>query len=406
MASGAEYAPCTHLRGNAVLKTDVGMLQLPAAFVLGFACVYLKTFVSMTPLLSLPDAVDKGLLFVGAAFLLLQIVSEAKSYGTRFVPFLLLLLSTVYTYLASGETAPLSVSLIIIAAATVRNPKSLVQLWLSLTAFLSFFLVLVYVFTAFFASENLTYVLRAKDGAVSAVRLTFFFSHPNMAAAIVMMMCGAYMYLRYEQLGFRTYAFVLIIAFLVLLFTDSKTSTALIALLVACFVAQKRWGIFTCRGMKKFIALLPLLLFGLVFLVAGPLYNDSLGQLLTGRVSLWHYCLINQGMTLFGQQFTVTQSIGSDGWVYYYTTLDSAYASGLFVFGICFSAFFCWCIAALVKKDESDLPAKLPLVLTMLAFGITEMHVFSPVICAPLLLLSGGLLPAQRAVSASLGKAN
>lgn len=404
MASGAESAPCTHLRENAVLNTDVGMLQLPAAFVLGFACVYLKTFISMTPLLSLPDVVDKGLLFVGAAFLLLQIVSEAKSYGTRFVPFLLLLLSTVYTYLASGETAPLSVSLIIIAAATVRNSKLLVQLWLSMTAFFSLFLVAVYSFTALFAPENLTYVLRVEDSGVSAVRFTFFFSHPNMAAAIVMMMCGAYMYLRYEQLGFRTYAFVLVIAFLVSFFTDSKTSTALIVLLVACFAAQRRWGIFARREMKKFVALLPFLLFGLVFLVAGPLYNDSLGQMLTGRVSLWHYCLINQGMTLFGQQFTATQSIGSDGWVYYYTTLDSAYASGLFVFGLCFSAFFCWCITALIKKDEPDLPVKLPLILTMLAFGITEMHIFSPVICAPLLLLSGGLLPAQRGGSASLGK--
>ena len=405
MASKEASIPYAFLREDTAFKTNAGILQLPAAFVLGFVCVYLKTLVSMTPLLSLPDVLDKGLLFVGAAFLSLQIVSEAERYVTRLVPFLLFLLSTVYTYLASGETAPLAVSLIIIAAATVENPRLLVRLWLCITAFFSLFLIAVYALTAFLAPENFTYVLRFEGGVVSAVRLTFFFSHPNMVAAVVMMMCGAYMYLNYERLGFGSYAVVLAIALLVLFLTDSKTSTALIVLLVVCFAGQKRWGIFARRGMKGFIALLPLLLFGSVFLVAGPFYNDSLGNLLTGRVSLWHYCLLNQGVTLLGQQFMATQSIGFNGWVYYYTTLDCAYASGLFVLGLCFSTFFCWCIVALIKRDGPDLPVKLPLVLVMLVFGVTEVHIFSPVICAPLLLLGGGLLPVQRAKSASLNKA-
>lgn len=378
---------------RAASKDGVGMLQLSAAFVLGFVCVYVKTFASMTSLISLPDAVDKGLLFAGAAFLSLHIVSKSKSYGRRLVPLLLVLLSTAYTYLASGETAPLSVSLIVIAAATAGDSKSLVRLWLATTAFLSLFVMGVYGLAAVLDPGSLSYVFRWENGVESSVRFTFFFAHPNMVAAIVMMMCGAYMYLNYDKLGFRTYIIVLAIAVLVLLLTDSKTSTALIAFLVICFAAQKQWRIFAHGRLRRLVSVLPILLFVLVYLIAGPLYNDSLGQSLTGRVSLWHYCLVNQGLTLFGQHFVASQSIGANGWAYYYTTLDCAYASGLFVLGLCFSGFFCWCVCSRVKNNDSQLASELPLILAMLIFGITEVHIFSPVICVSLLLLAGGILP-------------
>lgn len=392
ISSRSANSPYLFSQGKIATGTDKTLLQLPAAFVLGFMCVYLKSFASMTPLVNLPDTMGGGLLLVGAAFLSLHILSNAKSYGVRLIPFLLILLSTVYTYLASGETAPFFVSLIIIAGATAGDSKSLIRLWFSVTVFFSLFLIAVYALTALFDSDNLSYIFRNGSDPES-VRFTFFFSHPNMAAATVMMICGAYMYLNYDRLDFRVYLVMLGVAFLVLLLTDSKTSTALTVLLVVCFAAQKRWNVFVKRGVRRTIATLPLVLFGLVFLAAGPLYSSSLGALLTGRVSLWHYCLANQGVTLFGQRFVATQVVDSNGWTYWYTTLDCAYASGLFVLGLCFSAFFCWCVYSRVRNGGPHLSIELPLILAMLMFGVTEVHVFSPVICAPLLLLSGGILP-------------
>lgn len=378
---------------EAASEDKTGLLQLSAAFVLGFMCIYLKTFASMTSLASLPDAIDKGLLLAGTTFLSIHIASKSGSYGKRFLPLTLVLLSTVCTYFASGETAPLSVALIVIAAATAGDPKSLVRLWFMTTAFFSLFVIGVYGLVAVFDPGDLPYIFRQENGIGSIVRYTFFFSHPNMAAAVAMMMCGAYMYLNYERLGFRAYAAILGIAVLVLLFTNSKTSTVLIMLLVALYAVQKQWGVLGRGGLRRFIAILPVILFCSVYLIAGPLYSDSLGRLLTGRVSLWHYCLENQGLTLFGQHFSATQVIGANGWTYYYTTLDCAYASGLLVLGLCFSAFFCWCVYSRVKKGDSQLVSELPLILAMLVFGVTEVHIFSPVVCVSLLLLSGGVLP-------------
>lgn len=371
------------------------ILQLPALFVIGFICIYIKTFVSSTSLITLPDAFDKCLFFSGAAFLSLHIISKSKSYGRRFIPLLLVLLSTVYTYYVSGETAPLSVSLIVIAAATAGNTKSLVSMWFVTTVSLTLFAISAYGFTAILAPNSLPYVLRWENGVQSTVRFTFFFSHPNTVAAIAMMMCGAYMYLNYDRLRFRTYAVVLIIDLLVFLFTDSKTSTVLIAFLVVCFVAQKQWGIFEHSGLRRFIAVLPIVFFGLVYVVAGPLYRDSFGRFLTGRVSLWHYCLENQGLTLFGQHFAVSRFTDVNGFTYYYETLDCAYASGLLVFGLCFSAFFCWCVYSCVMRKDGLFASELPLILAMLVFGITEVHIFSPVVCGALLLLSKGIPPSS-----------
>lgn len=376
-------------------KTKEGILQLSGAFVIGFICIYVKTFASITSLISFPDAVDKELLFAGVALLSLHIASKSKSYGKRLIPLLLVLLSTLYTYFVSGETAPLSVSLIIIAAATAGDSKSLMRLWFVTTAFLSLFVIAVYGLTAILDPGSVSYILRWESGVETAVRFTFFFSHPNMVAALVMMMCGAYMYLNYDSIGFRTYVLILAVAATVLLFTDSKTSTALIVLSVVCFACQKQWRVFERSGLRELVGILPIIFFFIVYLLAGPLYSDSLGQALTGRVSLWHYCLENQGVTLFGQFFVPTKSIGTNGWTFYYTTLDCAYASGLLVLGLCFSAFFCSCVYRRVKKNDPQLASELPLILVMLLFGFTEVHVFSIVICAPLLLLSGGILPPE-----------
>lgn len=242
-------------------KTKVGILQLSAAFVIGFMCIYVKTFASITSLISFPDAVDKELLFAGVALLSLHIASKSKSYGKRLIPLLLVLLSTLYTYFVSGETAPLSVSLIIIAAATAGDSKSLMRLWFVTTAFLSLFVIAVYGLTAIFDPGSVSYILRWESGVETAVRFTFFFSHPNMVAALVMMMCGAYMYLNYDSIGFRTYVLILAVAATVLLFTDSKTSTALIVLSVVCFACQKQWRVFERSGLRELVGILPIIFF-------------------------------------------------------------------------------------------------------------------------------------------------
>lgn len=382
--------------GRGADKTSA-LLKLPVAFTIGFFFIYAKSFIGMTPLVSIPDALDKILLFIGALLLSFHIVLHIDQYGKRLIPLCLVLVACAYSYVRSGETAPITVSLVVISAATVGDIKAFVRLWFNATLFFTLFLVGVFILTAVFDPENLSRTISLRgDGLV--VRYAFSFYHPNMAAAIVMMLCGVYMYLHYSFLNARTYAGVIAIAVVMLFVTGSRTSFILTLIEVLLFYRQRKRNMLDQRWLRSLIAVLPVFIFLGVLLVSGPLYTTSLGELFTGRVTLWYRCFLNQGVSLFGQPFEATAYTTLAGWTYYYTTLDCAYASGLFVLGLAFSAFFCWCIYTRVKRADASLSAELPLIIVMLIFGITEVHVFNVVICAPLLLISGGVLPQKRSI--------
>lgn len=378
-----------------VAKEESFLLQMPASFLIGFFCIYVKTFAMMTPLFSFPDALDRGLLLIGALFLCIHILLNLEKYSGRAVTLLLVLLACAYSYIASGETSALVVALVIIAAATAGDAKSLLRVWLGMTLFLTLFLIAVFLLTAIFEPDQLTYTVRGENGGAILTRFNLSFSHPNMAAAIIMMLCGVFMFLNYENLNIRTYSGVIVISVLVLLLTNSRTSFVLTLIEILLFAAQKQRAIFNLHWIRNIVALMPAIFFLAVFLVSGPLYSDFMSDLFTGRISLWHQCFLNQGITFFGQPFQSTSYTNSMGWTYYYTTLDSAYALGLFVLGLIFSIFFCWSIFALIKRADSSLGMKLPLIIVMLLFGFTEAHVFNIVVCAPLLLLAEGILPVK-----------
>lgn len=368
------------------------LLQLPATFVLGFLCLYAKSFISMTTLVVLPEMLDSGLFLFGAAFLLIHILSNSKEYDKKFVPMLIIILACAYAYLASGETIPLTAALCIIAAATAGDMRDIAKLWLAASVLLVVYLVAVSAITALLDPSRLSYSYRyAGDNA----RFSFFFSHPNMFAAIVMMMCGAYMYLRYEELRFSSFIMLALIALSAFAFTDSRTSLVLTLFEIASFAIQRKWGLFSHRWVGRLVSILPILLFGAVLIISGPLYSDVLGNLLTGRVSLWHNCLTAQGVTILGQPFEPSRVVSDTGWVYYFETLDCMYASGLFVFGLVFSGFICWCVFSRIRHGGSRLDIELPLITTLLLFGVTEVHALNPALCMPLLFLAGGILPGK-----------
>ncbi|MDN0064729.1 hypothetical protein [Collinsella ihumii] len=368
------------------------ILQLSATFVVGFLCIYIRSFFSMTSLLVLPELLDDGLLLLGSIFLLFHVLFHSKEYGKRIIPLLLIIIACAYAYLASGETIPLTVTLCIIAAATAGNVRDIAKLWFAVTAMSVAYLVVVSGITAILEPDRLSYSYRYAGGTA---RFSFFFSHPNMFAAIVMMMCGIYMYLRYEWLRFSSFVVLALIAAATFLFTDSRTSFTLTLLEIICFAVQRERGLFSGRWVTHFVGVMPILLFVLVYLISGPLYRDSLGSLLTGRVSLWHNCFVTQGITILGQQFEPSRIVSSTGWVSYFGTLDCVYASGLYVFGLVFSGFFCWCVFARTRREDSRLGIELPLILVLLLFGVTEVHALNPVLCVPLLFLAGGILPKE-----------
>lgn len=373
-------------------RASHSILSLPASFVIGFVILYLRSALTITTIVGVPDLVDKVMLLAGSIFLVFHCIAHFASYKGKYIFAIVSICVGLICYVKSGESAAFVVVLTVLAAATVDDIDDVVRFWLGCTATLVVFLVLLFAIEMVIDPQSLKFIYRLSDDGVGRQRSAFFFSHPNMFGAIALMACSAFVYLRYDKLSLVHYFLVICVAGFVLVTSDSKTSFLLIVALVVLSMLQKSRGIFDGKRMRRMVGILPLVGFVAVLLVAGPLYSDSLGGLLTGRLSLWHACLENQGVTLLGQEFQSSTSVGSNGWVYYYTTLDCAYAQGLFVLGIAFSLWFSWAVWKCATCEELEPGRVLPALLVMFLFGITEVHVFTFAICYVILLLGKPIL--------------
>lgn len=368
------------------------IMDLPASFAVGFIILYLRSALTITTIFSVPDPVDRLMLLTGCFFLFLHCIVRCDSYKGRYFFATASLCIGLLCYVNSGESAPFVVILTVLAAATIDDIDDVVRLWLACTVGLVVFLAVLFaVEMAIDPQDSKIWVRLLEDGTVRQ-RFAFFFSHPNLFGAMVMMSCSAFVYLNQNWLGMVHYVLLVGIAGFVLFASDSRTSSLLIILLTAFSFIQKSRSVFDGRIIRKLVGVLPVAAFVAVFLVSGPLYNDSMSGMFTGRVSLWHACFVNQGVSLLGQEFVPSTSVDANGWVNYYTTLDSTYASGLYVLGVAFSLWFSWVVWKCATCEGYEPGRVLPALLTMLLFGITEVHVFSFSICYVLLLLGKPIL--------------
>ena len=357
-------------------------LNLPALYVIGFSVLYLRSVLSITTLVELPDALDKSLLLIASAFLLLHCVSKLDLYSKHIALIVLSVSIGFISYLVSGETASFVVILAVLSTASITDIDCVVRYWLFLSVALMLFLITMFAIQMVCDPQGIKYFSRLSDsGLILKKRWSFYFSHPNMFGAMVLMSCSAFVYLYQNRIGFIHYFLILLIALFVFALSDSKTSSILICLLVVLSVVQRLFRLFDTAQARILVGLLPLGAFLIVYLVSGPLYTSSLGGLLTGRISLWHACYVNQGLSLFGNKFIESTSIGFNGWTYYYTTLDCAYASGLFVLGIAFSLWFVWAVWKCARWRGYDSGRVLPALIIMLVLGFSEVHIFTFAIC-------------------------
>lgn len=361
-------------------------------FCIGFYLLYAKVFSSLTTLFTLPQLADNTLLVSGSAFLFLHCIKNLDRYKGRVVPLTISLIVGLYVYMATGETAPFIFILVAVSASTAGDGKWLIGLWIKVTGALIAFLAVAYIIVLIGDPDSLDVVYRSDDGVIARTRYSFFFRHPNLVSALCMMLICGYLYLRSGRITGVTVVGSILLSAIVFMFTDSRTSFLLSCLAPFLFLIQQRTGFFGRRRGRRLMLALPVMLFILTLLVSGPLYSSTLGDLLTGRVWLWHVCFDNQGVSFFGQPFRSVSAVTLYGYTGTASTLDSFYASSLFVFGLLFCAVFCSFYWSCLMSLKSTLAPEYCILLVMLLFGITEVHVLNLVASPGMLLLGEGLI--------------
>ncbi|MBR3258925.1 MAG: hypothetical protein IKF96_08060 [Eggerthellaceae bacterium] len=379
--------------GNKTADSRWGLLETQGLFVLGFALLYFKFFFQQTTFFEIDGFLDSALLLFGALFLLLHCAMHIREYGHSIFLLLVAFALTALVYVRTGETAPFVFTLVVASSATAGDLKRILKTWLIVTSILMALLCIMYSLLLAFDPGSLDFFYRKEHGAITATRYAFFFVHPNMPAAISLMIVCAALYLKRARIGIADVLLALLFAVLVYFLTRSRTSGALLLAAPFLFYLQQHTSVFNRKWVRALCAVLAPLLFIGIYLVSGPLYSDGIGSALNGRVWLWHACYQNQGLTLFGQHFVPATAVTVHGWNGVATTLDSFYANGLFVFGIAFSLLFCWAVARAFLKWDDGMGRAIPFLLVILAFGITEGHILNLVVCPLALLLGASVLP-------------
>lgn len=364
-------------------------------FCVGFFILYAKVFSSLTTLFVLPQQLDSVLLASGSAFLLLHCLKNLSQYRERILLLAISLAAGVYIYRVTGETAPFIFILVVVSASTAGDGKWLIGLWIKTTGALIAFLGIVYIMVMIGDPDSLDVVYRNEAGVITRTRYSFFFRHPNLVSALCMMLVCTYLYLKSGRITGVTVVGSILFSTVVFSFTNSRTSFILACLSPFLFFLQQRRGFFGSRKGRKLMFALPVVLFALTFLLSGPLYSNEIGDLLTGRVWLWHVCFDNQGISLFGQPFQAIYAMTLYGYMGTAGTLDSFYASSLFVFGLLFCTIFCSFYWSCLMSLKSPLAPEHCILFLMLLFGVTEVHMLNLVVSPGILLLGQGLIKAS-----------
>ena len=270
-----------------------------------------------------------GYLLLIVSFLLYVYKRNIKSILIQSVIFAILFISSH----VSKENELFIVFLLIVAFQGM-NLRTLIKYDLALKL-----LFVIIVVTLYFLNLTDNYYLIRSDGQI---RSSMGFVHPNTFGAYLLSICLAIYYLNFKKIGILYYIFVILIAFIIHYFADSRTSTnALILLCIMHIIYKVTSGkIFNNRIIKWYL-INSFIIFSLVSILLGYSYRfgstqiQYLDKLFNERIFLLNYFLEKYTITPFGNEIPLilTRELEFTG-VRYLQYLDNGFMLLLLRYGL------------------------------------------------------------------------
>ncbi|WP_147334503.1 MULTISPECIES: hypothetical protein [unclassified Collinsella] len=370
-------------------------------FWMGFWVLFAKFFLQATVFVAVEGAFAKVLLLFGCAFLAFRVAVlflEGHSSGLGIIG---ICLGTV-SYVLSGESVLLTTSLLLTAAYEI-DPQSILKCWSRAVTAIIVLMIWTYVIARLM---GVTIGLQWSDiGGLSSNRSALFFIHPNYCAAVffawaMAMFCRTDVHIALRGIvGAISTSVIVAVA-------GSRTSAASLLLFYALVVVLTAWSNRAGSGFVKWvprvIVAVPLVLFLFTLWISaiwfmGPNFSQAASDFLTGRPALWWAQWNYAGLTVFGHH-AFEGVLLIRGSFHDIHTVDGMYASFLFNMGV---AGFAWLLVlawrAFKLKEGID-PIFAAALIAIFIFAFTEWHAVNAAVCAPLILLSRGMVPIERRV--------
>lgn len=363
-------------------------------YAFGFSLILLREYQRLQIYFVLPEFLDKAFYLVGIGSLCIFTAVKYLSRPSKFIPvpfIILALLVGAESYLFSGESAPFTLMVVLVAAAARDDLGATLTIWLIESSILLVITILCYLLQAAFQINGGIETLY-RSYYDHTPRYSLGYIHPNAASSVLIMIFATSLELA-ELKNRQVKPVIVLISFgtlegILYFITNSRTEMMLAVLITAGWLARKKTASIS-RIFGILAAIIAPLLAVLVCLLAGPLFSGSIEGMFTNRVRLWHSALINNGISILGQPFSETSYIADNGWKYYNNTLDSTYAYLLFVCGLLFSMvlLMLW-IRTAVSRRLTGYSSILLLVVVL--FSFIETTTIWITVCGPILLLSYG----------------
>lgn len=227
---------------------------------------------------------------------------------------------------------------------------------------------------------------RVEQRMGGSLRHSFGFTHPNNLGAMLFIVSLYWFYLKHKRFKLRDYVGIAALGVMCQTMTDSRTSTAMIALIFLVEALDSLIGLFhksarTRRLLLKYGMLMIVIVpsisiyFGYCY-SAGNLFHLALDQFLSSRLYLASVALKNNGLTMLGQFIQVIPwSVATVAETT--NAIDNAYMYTLINFGIVTFAIMIWTIWRIYRYSltENDHSVCVCL-LIMIVAGFVENKIF------------------------------
>ncbi len=296
---------------------------------------------------------------------------------------------SIWVSFITHEYIALYIFLVVFASKNIDIKKTIKICFLSISVLLSIHIV-KYIIDGLIGEIPIMYRNTGK------VRYTFYMSHPNIVAGLILWLIAQYSYLKYDNLKIRHFIVFLAIFIITYILTLSRTTLiASIALIILLIILKN-------KKMTKFIVNFSKIIFILAcFFTIGIsyIYNFNkenvvlreLDESFSGRVSLLSIAINEYGISLLPRNIDLTKVVkwdyGGEAELY----LDSIYSRVYIKYGILYLIWLIYLFANLNIKNKNSI-----FIILFVIIGITERYIMYPVIGFPLLFFGDYLWNEKR----------
>ena len=349
-------------------------------FFIGIILLQIKQILETTRIVDVSSWITDIILIIAYCFLVCTIFLKKEKLN---ITDIILIMLSILAYGYSKFTGMITFSLVLTSARGL-NIKNIIKNIFKVNVIILLVHIALYIIYYIFGVDIM---FNIRKGGI--IRHTFLFGHANMFSSYLCWTYIMYLYLKYDRINIKDYLCMILLAVFIYYFPNSRTSSLILLVLMILIIASKyiknnkiidkilRQGILICS------------IFSIIMLIG---YDDfeivkKIDILFSTRIKLARASFECFGISLFGQYLPFSEDINLLQFGLTHLTLDSAYYSLMFTYGIILFLIVMYLMVRVSNSKKITLKDVIFIDIFAL-FALMETIVINPIFGFPLLFIN------------------